>query len=283
MEASAPDGQDAFRLMLESEGRSRSTIASYCSHLRRFLASSAAVPGAAGVEAHLNRLAAEGKSESCVSQARSALRLYWTRVLGLPDPSPSFRATAPHPAGIMSREEIAAVLSAAADTRARLAIALMYSSGLRVGEVVRLRRRSIDTDSMVVRVSDAAGRTVRETVLSRYCAGLVSDYLATRTDDSVWLVPGRSRAAGISPRTLHRMFAGAVSRAGIGRRCGLGCLRHSFAVHMLEDGFDRRLVGRLLGVGSRTTMAAYARLAGRGRPWVRSPLDRQFDPGEGLR
>jgi site-specific recombinase XerD len=159
----------------------------------------------------------------------------------------------------------------------------MYSSGLRVGEVVRLRRRSLDTDNMVVRVGDQAGRTVRETVLSRYCAELASDYLASRTDDSVWLVPGRSRATGISPRTLHRIFAGALARAGIGRRCGLGCLRHSFAVHMLEDGFDRRLVSRLLGVGSRTTMATYARLAGRGRPWVRSPLDRQCDPREGIR
>lgn len=270
-----------IRQALRQDGKSQGTAASYVSHIRRLLDRFG--DGVAGaddddVREYFSELISQGRSASYTAQAQSAIRFYYTKMAGRPDPLSGMSARGTETVErVLSRAEVASLLDAVEQPVYRLALILMYSSGLRSGEVCCLRRRNVDTDRMLIRVNDRAGRTLRETILSRACLPLLFQCLARRGDDQPYLFPGRGRTVCVSARTLQRVFVEAASRAGVstGRKATLNLLRHSFAVHLLEDGIDRRLVQELMGVGSSSMMTPYVRLAGgNARLRVLSPLDR---------
>lgn len=270
-----------IRQALRQDGKSQGTAASYVSHIRRLLdrfGDRAAEADDAEVRSYFSDLLALGRSASYSAQAQSAIRFYYTRMAGRADPLAGVGARAAEAVErVLARDEVAAILEAVAQPAYRLALMLMYASGLRSGEVCCLRRRNVDTDRMLIRVNDRAGRALRETILSRACLPLLFQCLARRGDDQPYLFPGRGRTVCVSARTLQRVFTEAASAAGVGtgRKATLNLLRHSFAVHLLEDGIDRRLVQELMGVGSSSMMTPYVRLAGgNARLRVLSPLDR---------
>jgi len=89
-----------------------------------------------------------------------------------------------------------------------------------------------------------------------------------------WLFPGQNALNPMSTRQLHRIVVEAATAAGITRRVGPHTLRHSFATHLLEDGFDIRVIQVLLGHAKLENTALYTRVATRTVRTVVSPLDR---------
>lgn len=283
MEGGVTGGNDLddIRQALRLDGKSQGTAASYVSHIRHLLehfGAGAAEADEADVRGYFTDLIAQGRSPSYTAQAQSAIRFYYTKTAGRTDPLAGIGSRGAEAVErVLSRLEVASLLEAVEQPVYRLALMFMYSSGLRSGEVCCLRRRNVDTDKMLIRVNDRAGRTLRETILSKACLPLLFQCLARRGDDQPYLFPGRGRTVCVSARTLQRVFVEAASRAGVstGRKTTLNLLRHSFAVHLLEDGIDRRLVQELMGVGSSSMMTPYVRLAGgNARLRVLSPLDR---------
>ncbi len=278
---------ESVREMLRQDGKSQGTTASYLSHLRLFLErfgeSAPDIPDE-DVRAYVEELADMGRSPSYASQARSALRFFYTRLAGRADPLDGVRTA--QDAGMadraFTREEIARLLDCTEQPLYRLAFMLMYSSGLRTNEACALRRRNVDTAGMMIRVNDRTGRHLRTTILPRSCLALLYECLARRNDEQPYLFPGRGRTVCVTGRTLQRSFNLSLANAGLETpgRMTLSWLRHSFAVHLLEDGIDRRLVQELMGIVSTSMMTPYVRLAAANRTLrVMSPLDRFYERG----
>lgn len=278
---------DRVRELLRQDGKSQGTSASYLSHLRLFLERfGEAAPDMPDedIRAYVEELADLGRSSSYASQARSAIKFFYTRFVGRADPLEGVRTT--REAGMVdrafTREEIARVLDCTEQPLYRLAFMLMYSAGLRTNETCVLRRRNVDTAGMLIRVNDRTGRHLRTTILPRSCLALLYECLSRRNDEQPYLFPGRGRTVCVTGRTLQRSFSESLANAGVDTpgRMTLSWLRHSFAVHLLEDGIDRRLVQELMGIGSASMMTPYVKLAAANRTLrVMSPIDRFYGMG----
>ncbi len=274
------DYVELTRKVLKDTGRSPKTANSYLSHIRRLEQAFGEKLGDLDEESlrkYLEKLVDEGKSLSYINQAQSAIRFMYKNVLkkDSPLPGPGLVAKKVPLHGIFSRDEIKKIFENVHELKYRLALMLIYSSGLRVGEATHLLRNSVDFDNHVIHVNDENGNFIRDTILAESVAKMLKYFLETRTDDSPWMFPGRGKTNCISPRTIQRAFMEALLSAGINKRATLGWLRHSFAVHLLEDGIDRKLVRNLLGITTPSMISPYMKLAEKRNPLrVSSPADR---------
>ncbi len=149
---------------------------------------------------------------------------------------------------------------------------LAYSAGLRVGEVVRLKVRDVDSKRKHVRVNCGKGAKDRDTLLSDTALIVLRQYyLAEKPQD--WLFPGEDSSDHLSERTAQHIFEDAKVKSGIKKKVTFHSLRHSFATHMLEDGVDLRYIQDLMGHDSIKTTELYTHVTERGMERVKSPLD----------
>lgn len=297
------------------------TEAIYVGWIRRFvLANGKRHPremGAAEVEHFLSGLAVQGKvAASTQNQALSALLFLYREVLGvdLPWMEGVVRAKRPQRVPtVLSREEIKRVL-ACMDGRAWLLASLLYGTGMRLMEVLRLRVKDVDFDRSEITVRDGKGGKDRHTMLPQSLveplrreveraaalhgedlrAGLGSVWLpfalarkypqAAREFGWQYVFPSPKRALdprdGVQRRhhfddgVLSRSLKRACRAAGVTKPVSAHTLRHSFATHLLEAGQDIRTVQELLGHKDVATTQIYTHVLNRGGSGVVSPLDR---------
>lgn len=139
---------------------------------------------------------------------------------------------------------------------------LLYSSGLRVGELVSLRRMDVTLSEGTVRVR-GKGRKVRVVPAGEKALKALSEYLAERggeEDDWKGALFRNLRGGALSARSVARILDRALERAGIGRHLSPHGIRHSFATHLLESGADLRAIQEMLGHASLSTTQRYARV-----------------------
>ena len=152
---------------------------------------------------------------------------------------------------------------------------LVYSAGLRVSEVVRLRKQDIDSNRMTIHIKDAKGKKDRITILSRASLEILREYYKEYKPNG-WLFPGEEEENHLSERSVQMVFERALKKSGIDKKVTLHCLRHSFATHLLENGTDIRLIQELLGHSSIKTTTIYTHVATKNIMNIESPLDRIF-------
>ena len=199
-----------------------------------------------------------GLSQSSLAGCYSGIKLLWEKVLGrswnankLPR---SKRAkTLPE---VLSEEEVRQLICQTKNLKHRAFLKVLYTTGVRVGELVKLKPGDIDSKRMVVRVEMGKGKKSRYTVLSMpLLKELRAYWLEYRP--RVYLFEGQVPGRHISIRTVQTVFKQACKRIGLRKQVGVHVLRHSFATHLLENGVDTLTVKALLGHSDVSTTARY--------------------------
>jgi len=160
----------------------------------------------------------------------------------------------------LSLAEVKALIEAPANLKHRALLATVYSSGLRVSEVVRLKAEHIDSGRMMIRVEEGKGRKGRYTVLSPCCLDLLRDYWRAFHPEE-WLFFGRDKSRPLSIATAQRIYYQAREKAGITKGRGIHTLRHCFASHLLDAGVEIYVIKRWMGHSSLKTTYKYIHLS----------------------
>ena len=213
---------------------------------------------------------------------------------------------------VLSREEVGQVLNNLEST-SWLVASLLYGSGLRLLDGLRLRIQDIDFEKCAILVRDGKGGKDRHTMIPRtliphlqrhllkvrqmhvqdLANGFGSVYLphaiavkyknASRDWSWQYLFPtsgmsddprsAERRRHHVHERTIQKAVRQAARKAGICKNVGPHTFRHSFATHLIEDGYDIRTVQELLGHKDVKTTMIYTHVLNRGGAWVKCPLD----------
>lgn len=263
---------------LRLRGYSPRTRKAYLKHIRAYLRRVGCAPETLGSDAIraflLDRIRQDGISRAYHDQAVSALKFLYRHVIGLPEdingiPRPRRERRLPT---VLSRQEVERLVDAISNPKHVALVMLIYSAGLRVGEVVRLRVDDVDEDRRVIFVRGGKGRKDRYTLLSDRAWKAVRAYLETMPTAS-WLFPGARPARHLTTRSVQKIVRRATEHAGIVKPVTVHTLRHSFATHLLEAGVDLRYIQELLGHVSARTTQVYTHVGRRDVGRIRSPLD----------
>lgn len=173
---------------------------------------------------------------------------------------------------ILSHGEVWKIINVATHPKHRILLMTTYSAGLRVGEVVKLKPEHIDSKRGMIRVEQGKGNRDRYTLLSRKLLKELRNYcIACRPKP--YLFPGRNPELPMPASTAGRVYRIAKKNAGIKKAGGIHTLRHCFATHLLEAGYDIRKIQILLGHKSLSTTTRYLHVTRKGMSSIKSPLD----------
>jgi integron integrase len=296
------------------------TEQAYCDWIRRFIIFHGkrhpSGLGVEDVEAFLTSLAVQSRvAASTQNQARSSLLFLYKEVLGreLPWLDGIQKAkTAVRLPAVLTRDEVARVLARLEGVH-RLIGALLYGTGLRIMEAMRLRVKDVEFARREILVRDGKGNKDRVTMLPVRLGFPLRDQIAHARElhrgdvvdgfGAVWLPfaldrkhphaarewawqyvfpagarsvdprDGTERRHHLADQVFQRAMKGAVREAGIAKPATPHTLRHSFATHLLESGYDIRTVQELLGHSDVSTTMIYTHVLNRGGRGVVSPLD----------
>ena len=180
---------------------------------------------------------------------------------------------------VLSQEEVARLIEAAPNLRYRTLLMLLYATGLRRAEAVRLKISDIDTALMLIHVHQGKGSRDRDLPLTPKLLEALREYWRACTiKPKVYLFPGRTNADGeelpISDKTVWHACRETARRVGLTKRFGPHTLRHSFATHLLEGGTDLPTIQLLMGHEKLQDTTVYLHLSRRHLHAAVNPLER---------
>ncbi|MCM8827609.1 MAG: tyrosine-type recombinase/integrase [Candidatus Omnitrophica bacterium] len=161
---------------------------------------------------------------------------------------------------VLSREEVAKILNSVNNIKHKAILMLVYSAGLMVSEVVKLKTEDIDSKRMLIHIKGSKGRKDRYTLLSEKALTILRRYWIEYRPQK-WLFDGAKPERHISIRTAQKIFEHACKKAGIKRDVTVHRLRHSFATHLLESGTDLRYIQEILGHKHSKTTVIYTHVS----------------------
>jgi len=213
-------------------------------------------------------------SGSYQNQSINAIKFYYERVLGgqrkiYTIDRPRKEKMLPE---VLSEEEVVMILNATENLKHKAILMTIYSAGLRIGELINLRLKDIDSQRMQIRVEQAKGKKDRYTLLGEKTLEILRKYVS-EYKPKVWLFEGMN-GEQYSTSSIQANLKIAVDKTGIKKRITAHTLRHSFATHLLEAGTDIRYIQSLLGHSSGKTTEIYTHITTKGFDQIKSPLDK---------
>jgi integrase/recombinase XerD len=232
--------------------------------------------GGEQVRAFLVDLLEQGKlSRSSMVQAFCALKFFYVQVLHRPFEVEDLvfpRRSRPLPR-VLSQSEVRQLLDSASDLKEQTILITLYSTGLRLRELLNLDINDIDSDQMQIRVRQGKGAKDRNVLLSPTLLEMLRRYFRCYRPVSS-LFYGQSPQQPLSERYVQRMVRWLSAKAGLRAGVTTHTLRHSFATHLLEQGTQVPYIQELLGHKSIKTTMLYTRVSPSALRKVISPLDR---------
>ncbi len=224
------------------------------------------------VRDYLEKLADLGMSASTLNCAYSALQLYFEKILRR-----KFFFSIPrakkeaHLPSVLSKSEVVAMIGTIKNPKHHCIVSLLYGTGLRVGELVRIKTRDIDLVRMILRVYQGKGKKDRQTIIPKTLETILRGQQKVKQPNDYLFTNGRGER--LTETTIQKIVAQAAEKVKIGKVVTPHTLRHSFATHLLENGTDIRYIQELLGHAKLQTTQIYTHVAANNLKNIKSPLD----------
>jgi site-specific recombinase XerD len=271
---------EAMRRALVIRGYAQRTVETYLSCLNRYL-SYEKKPlwdvRAADIQAWQYYLVNDKRASwSLLNQCVCALKFYFREVRACTwsvDLIPYMKAKKRLPT-VLSPEEVGKMISACTYPKHHAILTTLYSTGLRLAELLALKVQDIDSTRMVIWVRGGKGSKDRQVQLSPDLLQILREYWRSCPEKPRDLLfPGVKQGATLDPSGIQRMVTYAKLKAGIDKPVSPHTLRHCFATHLLEAGTDLRTIQMLLGHSSLKTTEVYLHIADSHLSRLRNPLD----------
>jgi integrase/recombinase XerD len=222
---------------------------------------------------HQKMITERNISRSTQNQSINAIKFYLEHVLGqdrqffdLERPKKSQNLPV-----VLSLEEVQSILKHTKNLKHKAMLTLLYSAGLRMGELLNLKIRDVDSKTMRIWVREGKGVKDRMTILSPLMLQLLRNYFRKyRPAKYLFESPSGEQYSGSSVR---KVLQRSTIAAGILKNVRPHTLRHSFATHLLENGTNLRYIQTLLGHTSAKTTEIYTHVSTKKLDEVKSPLD----------
>ena len=257
---------------------SQNTIKTYVSYMRSFMEEfKNRNPGSVTTpeinEYILKLIRIKGISSSQQNQRINAIKFYYEKVLGRKRMyynvnRPKKEKRMPR---ILTVEEVELLLKHCNNLKHKCILMALYSGGLRRSELINLKISDIDSQRMLIRITNSKGNKDRNTLLSEKLLKLLRDYYRYHKP-KYWLFEGQG-GGQYSATSIANILRKALKKAQIDKNATPHTLRHSFATHLLEQGINLRYIQELLGHSSIITTEIYTHVSSKQLSKIKNPLD----------
>lgn len=210
----------------------------------------------------------EAKSKSTTMLAAASIKFFFTEILKKKIDAIKVPKKDKKLPEVLTKEEVKRLIDSAETTKSRLMISLLYSSGLRVSELVKLKPQDVRFEESIGWVRQGKGGKDRMFLLSQQIGKELQDYIQKRENNFLF-----SKEKPLTTRNIQKIVKKVREKAGIQKRVTPHTMRHSFATHLLEAGTDIRYIQSLLGHASLNTTQMYAHVSTEQLKKIKSPLD----------
>ncbi len=218
----------------------------------------------------------KGNAPASCSSVLTGLRFFYTHILDK-QISVGFRLTKKprRLPTVLTKGQIWKIICAPTNLKHRLILMATYAAGLRAGEVIKLKPIHIDSERMLIKVVKGKGQKDRYTMLSPKLLDELRFYYK-KCRPKTYLFPSdykKNKNKPLSYETVRTIYEKARKKVGVKNGEGLHTLRHSFATHLLEAGYDIRKIQVLMGHARLSTTMIYLHVSRETLSKVPSPLD----------
>ncbi len=170
---------------------------------------------------------------------------------------------------VLTKDEVIKLINSSSTKKSKLILQLLYSSGLRVSELVNLKNQELDFNENTGWVRAGKGKKDRMFFISKKLSKKLEKYLQKHKD---WQFVFSEKTA-LSTRNIQKIVQKAAFKAGINKSVHPHTLRHSFATHLMDAGVDIRKIQILLGHSSISTTVLYTHISNEQLKSIKNPLD----------
>jgi len=213
-------------------------------------------------------------SFSAMKQVIASIRYLYQKVLHKPVPESLFiKLKKPNTLpSVLSAKEVSKIIFITKNLKHKTILLLIYSGGLRLGELLNLKIGDIDSEAMKIHVRQGKGKKDRYIMLSENVLKLLREYYKVYKPEE-FIIEGQ-KGGKYSAQSVQSIFKAAIKKAGIKKKATVHTLRHSFATHLLDDGTDIRYIQELLGHKRLETTQIYTHVSSYSINKIKSPADK---------
>ncbi len=259
---------------LRLRGFSEKTVDTYQKHVEDFLKSFNQKPEVANeddIKIHFSQLISKGTAPRTLALKKAALKFFYGEVIKKDVVKLKTPKIPKNVFEVLSKEEIKRLIEATGSRKTKLITKFLYSTGLRVSELVNLKVKDIDLHEKTGWVRHGKGAKDRFFPISDYMTGELVTYLREIPPTQEYLFAGRD--GKLTPRAVQKFLKETAKRAGIEKLVTPHKLRHSYATHLLDSGVDIIHIQELLGHASLSTTQIYTHVSKEHLKRIKNPLD----------
>ncbi len=271
-----PSQDPVLKLKQEMKLRNFSpqTVKSYLYYIKDILKSTGKSPKnitTDDIRVYLEKMSDRRLVASSLNQAYSAFKFYFEKILrrnffiNIPRAKKSKKLPE-----VLTREEIGQIFATISNVKHKLSLGLMYSSGLRISELVNVKVNDLDFKNRILKVKNGKGSKDRITIISDKIIDVLKKYIRNKKEGDYLFESNRS--GKMNERSIQKVFKEALRKSTLKRNVSCHSLRHSFATHLLELGTDIRYIQALLGHARLETTQVYTKVANNKLKEIKSPL-----------